>query len=133
MCDWLLLITSILYTLYYTCQVGKLVNCIWAGGILIYNKDDKNIGKLDFENEPFKKIGFSKEDKEFGEIRKILQVPGLHNALNALAAFRAARALGLGGKEILSTLSEYRGAWRSTRKPPQHNQRDDQDVQSESI
>ncbi len=81
-------------------------------GVLVYNKDDKNIAKLDFGNESFKKVSFSRDDKEIEKIRKILQVPGLHNALNGLAAFRAARALGLGEKEIFSAVSEYRGAWR---------------------
>jgi len=105
---------------------GKLENILEAfrdyvlhlsvDGILIYNKDDKNIAKLEFENESFKKISFSKDDKEIMEIRKILQVPGLHNALNALAALRATRALGIGEKEIFSALSEYQGAWRRFEK-----------------
>ena len=101
---------------------GKLENILEAfrdyvlhlpvDGVLIYNKDDKNIAKLEFENESFKKVSFSKNDKEIEEIRKLLQVPGLHNAVNALAAFRAARALGIKEKEISSAISEYQGAWR---------------------
>jgi len=101
---------------------GKLENILEAfrdyvlhlpvDGILIYNKDDKNIAKLELQNESFKKVSFSKNDKEIGEIRKLLQVPGLHNAVNALAAFKAARMLGIKEKEIFSALSEYQGAWR---------------------
>ncbi|MBU3918513.1 UDP-N-acetylmuramate--L-alanine ligase [Patescibacteria group bacterium] len=81
-------------------------------GYLIYNSDDKNISKLDFSQKSFTKIGYSNKDKEIEDIRKVLKVPGLHNASNALAAFKAVRALGLNENEILSGLSDYCGAWR---------------------
>jgi len=81
-------------------------------GYLIYNSDDKNIAKLDFSQKSFKKIGYSDKDKEIKDIKEVLKVPGIHNASNALAAFRAVRVLGFSENEILSGLSDYSGAWR---------------------
>jgi len=101
---------------------GKLENILQAfkeyichlpsDGVLVFNKDDQNIAKLKFEDENFKKVSFSKNDKEVSEIKNTLQVPGLHNAMNALAAFRAARCLNISSQDILKALSEYKGAWR---------------------
>ena len=81
-----------------------------SDGVLVFNKDDQNIKKLDLQG--FKKIGFSKADKEIQELKNILQIPGLHNALNALAAFKTVRELGLVKQDIFSSLQEFKGAWR---------------------
>lgn len=81
-------------------------------GYLIFNKDDENIAKLDFSEAGFSKVSYSVKDQEINELRSILKVPGLHNAFNALAAFRAGKILGLEDQEIFGALSEYKGAWR---------------------
>ncbi len=52
---------------------------------------------------------FSK-DKQIGEV--ILNVPGLHNVKNALAAFAVGLELGISEKDIIDGLAEYRGVAR---------------------
>ncbi|MDD4409462.1 MAG: UDP-N-acetylmuramate--L-alanine ligase [Candidatus Pacebacteria bacterium] len=59
-----------------------------------------------------RKIEFSIDDPEVGEIRKIVSLPGEHNLLNALAAYKVAEALGVDKSVILSSLSKYIGSWR---------------------
>ena len=50
--------------------------------------------------------------KEIPKIKKILKVPGDHNAHNALIALAVARALKIPDKISFKALSEYKGAWR---------------------
>ena len=50
--------------------------------------------------------------KELLKIKKILKVPGDHNAYDALVALAAARALKITDKVSLKALAEYKGAWR---------------------
>lgn len=84
-------------------------------GILVANKDDKNIAKIIDNN--FLPVGkkllyFNRGQKEANEIRKILKLPGEHNLYNALATLTVARILKIPDKVSLKTLSEYRGSWR---------------------
>ncbi len=76
-------------------------------GILIANRDDKNILKLQF-----KARNYSIKQKEAKKISKILKVPGEHNIYNALAALAVARALKIPDKISFKALSEYKGVWR---------------------
>jgi len=50
--------------------------------------------------------------KELLKIKKIIKVPGDHNAYDALVALAAARALKITDKVSLKALAEYKGAWR---------------------
>ena len=85
-------------------------------GALIANGDDKNIGKIfNFQFSIHNKFSikqFSVKQKEAGELRNVLKVPGNHNIYNALAALMAARELKIDEDIILKALSEYKGSWR---------------------
>jgi len=56
--------------------------------------------------------GKSVKKKDFPEMKKILEVPGDHNAYDALLALNVARALKIPDKISFSALTEYKGAWR---------------------
>ena len=79
-------------------------------GFLVFNEDDKNISRVD--EAKFKTVGYSAEQKEFSKLKKILKVPGHHNALNALAVLSVARILGIPDKISFKALSEFKGTWR---------------------
>ena len=100
-------------------------------GILIANKDDKNIQKLksllcdrllgagsvqtpsvNCIRKRIKIKNYSLKQKEAKAIKRILKVPGRHNVCNALAALTLARCLGVSDKVSFKALSEYKGAWR---------------------
>ncbi|HZZ35606.1 MAG TPA: Mur ligase family protein, partial [Caulobacteraceae bacterium] len=58
-------------------------------------------------------IDFEVRDRRSGESARVnLQVPGLHNAANALAAIAAAGALGVGLAQAASALSAFTGVRR---------------------
>ncbi|MCK4453782.1 UDP-N-acetylmuramate--L-alanine ligase [Candidatus Parcubacteria bacterium] len=88
-------------------------------GVLVVNKDDKNIKNLisNFQfpiSNKFSIINFqlSKISKDVKKLKKILKVPGEHNIYNALAALNIARALKIPDKVSYQALSEYKGTWR---------------------
>lgn len=78
-------------------------------GLLIFNKDDKNILKL---NRDSKTKEYSLKQEETGELRKILKIPGEHNIYNALACLAVGRSLNVPDDVSFKALSEYKGAWR---------------------
>ncbi len=57
-------------------------------------------------------IVFSIHDSEIKEIAECIGVPGEHNYLNALAAYRVAEYLGVSKDIILDSLNSYKGSWR---------------------
>ncbi|MFH1462544.1 MAG: UDP-N-acetylmuramate--L-alanine ligase [bacterium] len=79
-------------------------------GLLIANKDDKNIKNLAREAIPSR--FYSVKQPEAKKLRKILKVPGEHNVSNALAVLTVARILGIKDKAIFSALASYKGCWR---------------------
>lgn len=89
----------------------KFVSGLPKEGILIANKDDKNIYKT-FSKAGKKVCWYSLKQKEAKKIKKILKVPGEHNVSNALSALNLARALKIPDKISLEALSRYRGSWR---------------------
>lgn len=89
----------------------KYIKRLPKDGILVANKDDKNIQKL-IEGNRISLKCYSGEQKEARKLKKILKVPGDHNVSNALAALTAARALGVPDKISYKALSEYKGSWR---------------------
>ena len=92
----------------------EYINHLPKEGILILNKDDKNILKLKSKIKfpKFKIKYYSLKQKEAKTIKKILNVPGIHNVSNALSVFTLGKVLGIEEEIILKALSKYKGAWR---------------------
>jgi len=82
-----------------------------APGILVANKDDKNILQLT-RNKKQKTVFFSLKQKNVKRLKKILKIPGEHNISNALAALAVAWILKIPDKISFKALSQYKGAWR---------------------
>lgn len=91
----------------YISSFKKYVGRLPKDGVLIANKDDKNIKQITNN-----KIYYSLKQPEAKKLKKILKVPGEHNIYNALAALTAARALKIPDRISFKSLSEYKGAWR---------------------
>jgi len=98
-------------------------------GVLVVNKDDKNISKLKTQKPSKAKVkkrtkfsllsklqlktqNYSLTQEEAKKLKKILKVPGEYNVSNALAALAVARVLKISDKISFKALSEYRGSWR---------------------
>jgi len=89
-------------------------------GILVANKDDKNINEIinshGQNGTPIFKVfsinQFSIKQPEAQKLKEILQIPGEHNVYNALAALTVARTLRIPEEVSFRSLSEYKGAWR---------------------
>lgn len=87
-------------------------------GTFVLNADSRKLKienkklKTQIKNKKIKTVHYSLKQPVAKELREILRIPGEHNVANALAAFCAARALGIPDKIALKVLSEYRGAWR---------------------
>jgi len=98
----------------------KFIGNIQRGGILVGNRDDKNLYSLKSKiqkiakRRSFKVIWYSAivDYSAHRKIKAVLKIPGEHNISNALAAYTLARALGVKEKTILQALFRYRGAWR---------------------
>jgi len=90
----------------------RFVSHLPKGGVLIINKDDKNISKIPACRQAGKIQKYSIKQKEAGKFKKILKVPGEHNVYNALAALTVARQLGVADKISFKALSEFKGVWR---------------------
>lgn len=90
----------------------KYVSHLPKDGILVLNKDDKNVLKLNVGKSQFKVKNYSLNQPEAKKLKEILKIPGEHNVYDALAALTAARTLGIPDKTSFKALSEYRGAWR---------------------
>lgn len=80
-------------------------------GILVANKEDKNINKIAKKGKQ-EVVFYSIKQKESKRLERILKVPGKHNVYNALAVLAVAKILGVPDKMSFDALSTYRGAWR---------------------
>jgi len=89
----------------------KYLGHLGRDGILVANKEDKNINKIIKKGER-DIVYYSIKQKEVNKIKRILKVPGRHNIYNASAALSTARILGVSDKMSFKALSEYRGVWR---------------------
>ena len=101
----------------YVSAFQKFISHLPQDGILIANRDDKNIRKAIFNSQfsiynKFSILNFQLNSKGALKIRKILKVPGEYNISNALAALTVARALKIPDKISFKALSEYKGSWR---------------------
>ena len=87
-------------------------------GAMILNRDDNNLyslrGKIAAiaDKKHARIIWYSKRERTFLKIKKILQIPGDHNVSNALAVYHLGRLLTISEKNTLRSLGSYRGAWR---------------------
>jgi UDP-N-acetylmuramate--alanine ligase len=92
----------------------KYISHLPQNGVLVANKDDKNILKLITQREKpkFKIRRYFLNQKEARKIKKILKIPGTHNISNALAALAVARILRIPDKITHKALSKYKGTWR---------------------
>jgi len=95
----------------------KYVLHLGADGVLIANKDDKNIlkiiaGRQTDENQSLRTKSYSFKQQEAKKLKKILKIPGEHNIYNALAALAAAREVGVPDSISFEVLSNYKGSWR---------------------
>jgi UDP-N-acetylmuramate--alanine ligase len=107
----------------YILGYKKFINNLPKNGILVANKDDKNIYKLTKnpstrlrKNNKQKTIYYSlkekKDKKDTDKLRKVLKVPGEFNIANALSALKIARSLKIPDKISFKALSEYKSSWR---------------------
>lgn len=90
----------------------KYVGHLPEDGWLVANKDDKNIEDIKSVADPGQTMQFSLKQREAGELRKLMQIPGEHNVANALAALSVARILNIPDAISIKALSEYKGSWR---------------------
>ncbi len=80
-------------------------------GILVANKEDKNINKI-VKKSNHEIVFYSIKQKESKKLKRILKIPGKHNIYNALASITVARILGVSDKISFDALLQYRGSWR---------------------
>lgn len=81
------------------------------GGILVANKEDKNINKI-VKKIKGEVVFYSIKQKESKRLKRILKVPGKHNIYNALSVLEITKILGIPNKMFFDAISKYRGAWR---------------------
>lgn len=98
----------------YVLAYKKFISQLPKSGILIANKDDKNIQKLKSQISKLhlKTQNYSLKQLEAKKIKKILKIPGKFNISNALAALTVTRVLKIPDKISFKAISEYRGSWR---------------------
>ncbi len=92
----------------------KYISFLPEDGVLVANKDDKNILKI-IKSEILHERAvhfYSLKQKDAMKLKKILKIPGQHNVSNALAALTVARILNIPDKISFDSLSKYGGAWR---------------------
>lgn len=95
----------------YILSFKKYIGHLPKDGVLIANKDDKNVNSIISAAAP-NVIYYSLKQDDAKILKKILKVPGEHNVYNALAALTVAKTLKIPDKISFKALSEYRGAWR---------------------
>lgn len=91
----------------------KFLNNVAADGFIVANGDDKNVKDVIGKLKKQKTISFGSADKAaLAKIRKIIKVPGEHNVMNALGAYKLARGLGIKEETILKAIGKFKGVWR---------------------
>ncbi len=94
----------------YILAFKKFIFKLPKDGILIANKDDKNIFKILPQK---KKIEFySLSQPEAKKIKKILKIFGNFNVSNALASLSLARVFKIPDNLSFEVFSQYEGSWR---------------------
>ena len=94
----------------------RFLRNITPGGTAVLNRDDPRVGRVGARlkrmRPDIRVIWFSLRDSSAKQITKVIKIPGAHNRSNALAAYAAAKTLGITPHIILVGISRYRGAWR---------------------
>ncbi|MBS3903453.1 MAG: UDP-N-acetylmuramate--L-alanine ligase [Anaplasmataceae bacterium] len=97
----------------------RFLSKVQPGGMLVLNRDDKNLFNLrkkieaNAKSKKIKIFWYSVKQKEAKLLEKSLTLPGRHNLSNALAAYTVGvRVLGLPLEQVITSLSQYRGSWR---------------------
>lgn len=94
----------------------KFLLRIKKGGVAVINRDDKNLVAIarvvQKKRRDVSWRWYSLQDREAVVIKKLLQIPGVHNVSNALGARAAAKIIGATDTAIKNVLRNYRGAWR---------------------
>ena len=100
----------------------KFISNIKPGGILVVNRDNKNLFSLKSNIEKIAKVndlkvfwyGFNSPSLKNvkNKIEKVIKIPGDHNVSNCLGIYLVAKAIGIKDKDIFDTIGSYRGAWR---------------------
>ena len=104
----------------YVSQFNQFISSIQAGGVLIYNQEDKVLKKLvDSSEHPIKKIGYSTPDHyieggtsylETEEGSLPLLVFGSHNLQNLAGAQWIAQLMGLDRSDFYEAIPSFEGA-----------------------
>jgi UDP-N-acetylmuramate--alanine ligase len=80
---------------------------------VVANKDNKNAFDVSQKIKTAKVTYFSAADKvRVEKLKNILKVPGTHNVMNALAAWKMAELIGVEEDVILKAIASYKGVWR---------------------
>jgi UDP-N-acetylmuramate--alanine ligase len=87
--------------------------------LIIYNGKDPNVVKIitDYESRN-KKAGVADYTQYLEKIPK-LSVPGIHNRMNAAAAFAVADMLNINELDAMNSLAQFSGTWRRLDKKGQ--------------
>ncbi len=82
-------------------------------GFIVVNGDDKNVSDVVSKIKDKKIVTFSEADSAVIEkIKKVIKIPGHHNVLNALAAYKVAKELKIKEDAILKAIGKFKGVWR---------------------
>ena len=93
----------------------KYISHLPPDGILVVNRDDKNIQRILISNSKFlisNVKNYSLKQPAAKKLREILKIPGEYNVSNALAALMVARTLKIPDAASYAALSQYKGSWR---------------------
>ncbi|MBI2637284.1 MAG: hypothetical protein HYW88_00150, partial [Candidatus Sungbacteria bacterium] len=87
------------------------------GALFILNNDNPDVLALGLALSKLKKYKdrirwFSLRNAAVEEIKHKIQIPGIHNISNALAAYSVGNALHIPKETILQAISDYEGSWR---------------------
>ena len=87
------------------------------GAVFVLNNDNQDVLKLGLLLSKLKRFSgrfrwYSLRNSAVEDIKYRLQVPGIHNVSNALAAYCVGQTLKIPNEKILKALSEYGGVWR---------------------
>jgi len=95
----------------YILAFKKFISHLPRDGVLIANRDDKNVNST-FSAAVKNVLWYSLKNKGVKKIKGILKIPGKFNISNALAALTVTRVLKIPDKISFKALSEYKGSWR---------------------
>ncbi len=91
----------------------KFINAVSKEGCVVLNGDNENSVSLVPHLKQQNVLLFSQKDKKtISKIRRVIKVPGKHNIMNALSAWKIAKTLDIKDNLIEKALSEYKGIWR---------------------